>query len=157
MKFSAFDIKAPTSYGPITPGNYDATVSECTWKQNSSGTGEIIAVKFTILGPTFNNRVVFSNFNIRNSSIRAEEIGQQQFSDFARACGFDSIADDTDAYIGAVVNIKIGLEDATKVEPGKEPRNIVHAYKKAEGSASEQSAQAPAKPVAASVPPWARK
>ena len=157
MKFSKFEMKAPTQYGPITPGNYDATVSECTWKQNSSGTGEIIAVKFTILGPTFNNRVVYSNFNIRNSSIKAEEIGQQQFSDFARACGFDSIADDTDAYVGAVINIKIGLEDATKVEPGKEQRNIVLAYKKAEMSAPEQSVQSPSKPVAASVPPWARK
>ena len=104
MRFSTFDIKAPTTYGVIAAGNYDATVSECTWKQNSSGTGEIIAVKFTIIGPSYNNRVVFSNFNIRNSSPRAEEIGQQQFSDFARACGFDRIKDDTDAYVGKVIN-----------------------------------------------------
>ena len=157
MKFSTFDIKAPTTYGVIQPGNYDATVSECTWKQNSSGTGEIIAVKFTIIGPSYNNRVVFSNFNIRNSSPRAEEIGQQQFSDFARACGFDRIEDDTDAYVGKDINIKIGVEDPTKVEPGKEQRNIVLAYKRCESTpAPEMPSPAPAK-SGTTVPPWARK
>lgn len=114
MRFNNFELKAPSSYGPIPVGNYDAQVSSCEWKENSQHTGEIIAVKYTIIGPTHNNRIVFSNFNIRNSSAKAEEIGQQQFSDFTRACGFDVMPDDTDMYLGKVLNIRIGIR-ATSV------------------------------------------
>ena len=75
MRFNSFELKAPSSYGPIPVGNYDAQVSFCEWRENNQHTGEIIAVKYTIIGPTHSNRIVFSNFNIRNSSAKAEEIG----------------------------------------------------------------------------------
>lgn len=151
MRFNNFELKAPSTYGPITPGNYDVQVSSCEWRENSQRTGEIIAVKFTIIGPSFNNRTVFSNFNIRNASAKAEEIGQQQFSDFTRACGFDVMPDDTDAFLNKVLNIKVGLEDVNKVEPGKEPRNTVLAYRRSEIRQEEP------KPANAPLPPWMQR
>ncbi len=151
MRFNRFDLKAPSSYGPIPVGNYDAQVSSCEWKENSQRTGEIIAVKYTIIGPTHNNRIVFSNFNIRNVSAKAEEIGQQQFSDFTRACGFDEMPDDTDMYVGRILNIRIGIENPENVEPGREPRNTVIGFRRSETTTPPQEPPKPANPV---VPPW---
>jgi len=154
MRFNSFELKAPSSYGPIPVGNYDAQVSFCEWRENNQHTGEIIAVKYTIIGPTHSNRIVFSNFNIRNSSAKAEEIGQQQFSDFTRACGFEVMPDDTDAYIGKVLNIRIAQEDPDRVEPGKEPRNIVIGFRRSE--TKPQPIEQP-KPAGAVVPPWMQR
>ena len=154
MRFNNFELKAPSSYGPIPVGNYDAQVSSCEWKENSQHTGEIIAVKYTIIGPTHNNRIVFSNFNIRNSSAKAEEIGQQQFSDFTRACGFDVMPDDTDMYLGKALNIRIGIEDADRVEPGKEPRNVVIGFRRSDAKPQPQEQS---KPAGAVVPPWMQR
>lgn len=151
MKFSAFDLKAPTEFGPITPGFYDVSVTEATWKENSMHTGEIVSVKLTILGPTFANRSVYVNFNIRNASEKAQEIGQQQMSDFTRACGFDKLPDDTDAYVGCCLTVKLGVENPAKLQPGQEQRNTVLSFKKFEGT------ETPAEPVKIGTtvtPPW---
>ena len=154
MRFNRFELKAPSSYGPIPAGSYDAQVSSCEWKENSQHTGEIISVKYTIIGPTHNNRIVYSNFNIRNVSAKAEEIGQQQFSDFTRACGFDDMPDDTDMYVGKILNIRIGIEDSNRVEPGKEPRNIVIGFKRSDSPAPMPE---PPKPETTVVPPWMQR
>ena len=151
MRFNNFELKAPSTYGPIASGNYDVQVTSCEWKENSLHTGEIISVKLTIIGPAFNSRTVFANFNIRNASAKAEEIGQQQFSDFTRACGFEEMPNDTDAFLNKVLNVKIGVEDINKVEPGKEPRNIVLAYRRSEIRPEEP------KPANAPVPPWMQR
>ena len=126
-------------------------VTTCEWRENSQHTGEIISVKFTILGPSFNSRTLYAYFNIRHSSAQAEEIGQQQFSDFTRACGFDEMPDDTDAFLNKILNIKVGVEDINKVEPGKEPRNTVLAYRRSEIRQEEP------KPTNAPVPPWMQR
>lgn len=159
MKFSKFELKAPTNYGPIAAGLYDVTVSSCEWKENSLHTGEIISVKFTIIGPTYNNRNVFANFNIKNASARAEEIGQQQMSDFARACGFNELPDDTDDFVGRNLTVKIGVEPSDKVEPGKDPRNIILSYRtfSGESSAPAPQEQAPTRIGTGAVPPWLQK
>lgn len=151
MRFTSFELKAPSTYGPIASGYYDVQVTSCEWKENSLHTGEIISVKLTIIGPAFNSRTVFANFNIRNASAKAEEIGQQQFSDFTRACGFDVMPDDTDAFLNKTLNVKIGVEDVNKVEPGKEPRNIVLAYRRSEAKVEEP------KTTTAPLPPWMQR
>jgi hypothetical protein len=154
MRFSAFELKAPTEFGPITPGFYDVTVADASWRENSLHTGEIVSVKLTINGPTFVNRCVYVNFNIRNASEKAQEIGQQQMSDFTRACGFDKLPDDTDAYVGCTLTVKIGLENPAKLQPGQEQRNTVLSFKKLEGSAVPVET---VKIGSTIIPPWFSK
>ena len=151
MRFKNFELKAPSTYGPITPGYYDVQVTSCEWKENSQHTGEIIVAKLTIIGPAFNGRTLYENFNIRHSSAQAEQIGQQQFSDFTRACGFEEMPDDTDAFLNRILNVKVGVEDINKVELGKEPRNTVLAYRRSEIRPEEP------KPANAPVPPWMQR
>ncbi len=154
MRFSAFELKAPTEFGPITPGFYDVTVTEAVWKENSLHTGEIVSVKLTVTGPTFVNRSVYVNFNIRNASAKAQEIGQQQMSDFTRACGFDRLPEDTDAYVGCNLTVKLGLENPAKLQPGQEQRNTVLTFKKLEGSATPTET---VKIGSTATPPWFSK
>lgn len=152
--FNASELPQGTgSFDPIPAGQYDATITRADLKPTKDGSGQMIAVRFDITGPTHQGRVVFSNLNIRNKSPKAEEIGRQQLGDIMRAIGLPSVQD-TDQLIGNAIKIKVEIEK----KEGYEARNVVKAFKAASGSpAPAPAAQAPAAGGAASAPPWARK
>lgn len=152
--FNAEELPQGTgSFDPIPAGQYDATITRADLKPTKDGSGQMIAVRFDITGPTHQGRVVFSNLNIRNKSPKAEEIGRQQLGDIMRAIGLPSVQD-TDQLVGNAIKIKVEIEK----KEGYEARNVVKAFKAASGSpAPAPAAQAPAGGGAASAPPWARK
>lgn len=152
--FNAEELPQGTgSFDPIPAGQYDATITRADLKPTKDGSGQMIAVRFDITGPTHQGRVVFSNLNIRNKSPKAEEIGRQQLGDIMRAIGLPSVQD-TDQLVGNAIKIKVEIEK----KEGYEARNVVKAFKAASGSpAPAPAAQAPAAGGAASAPPWARK
>ena len=67
-----------SSFDPLPKGWYSATIAGAELKTTKNGTGQYIAVRYDIIGPTHQGRVVFGNLNIRNQNIKAEEIGRAQ-------------------------------------------------------------------------------
>ena len=159
--FNADDLPQGNTYEPLPAGWYTATIADAELKTTKDGSGQYIKVRYDITGPTHQGRVVFGNINIRNQSVKAEEIGRQQLGELMRAIGLARITD-TDQLIGGVLQIKLGVRAATEEYSAQ---NEVKGFKAITGSAptfaapaasTAASATASAGPAKA-TPPWAKK
>ena len=147
--------QSENKFSPLPKGWYSATIAGAELKTTKNGTGQYIAVRYDIIGPTHQGRVVFGNINIRNQNIKAEEIGRAQLGELIRSIGVASLKD-TDQLLGKSVQIKLDISH----QEGYEPRNEVRAFKAIEG-ANMPMTQMPAVPQAtqasaSAAPPWAR-
>jgi hypothetical protein len=156
----AFDLNdMPTGTGgdfePLPAGWYTAKITNAEVKPTKAGTGKYISVRFDILGPTHQGRVVFTNLNTRNPNPKAEEIGRQQLGDIMRAIGIGKLTD-TDQLIGGDLSIKLAVRNDEQYGNS----NDVKAFKAIEGS-TMPTPQAAAPVAAASggkaSPPWMKK
>jgi len=144
------------NFDPLPPGWYSATMSAAEIKNTKTGTGQYIALRYDITGPTHQGRVVFGNLNIRNASPKAEEIGRQQLGDICRAIGLARVGD-TDQLIGNSLMIKLDIEKSEQYGD----KNQVKGFKPIAGGAPPRVAMAAA-PAAApapakAAPPWAKR
>lgn len=161
------------SYELLPPGWYSASITKAELKATKDGSGQYIALRYDITGPSHQGRVVFGNLNIKNRSVKAEEIGRQQLGELMRAIGLARVQD-TDQLIGGNLSIKLDIRPArTDAATGKtyDAQNEVKGYKVVGGSttaaampsfgASQPQASAPAAqaaPAAASsAPPWVKR
>jgi len=161
QSFRADDLPPGGNYDPIPAGKYVAKIVEATVGLTKSGMGEYIKVRWDVIGPAHQGRVVFQNLNIRNQSSAAEEIGRRQLGEIMRAIGLATV-EDTDQLIGGEAEIRV------KIKEDKEygPRNEIVAVEGLTARAPmPQPAATPAKPAsvvpaaapAKAAPPWARK
>lgn len=143
-------------FKPLPAGWYSATINTAKLEPTKDGTGQKIALRFDITGPTHQGRVVFGNLNIRNKSEKAEEIGRAQLGDIMRAIGLKQVSD-TDQLIGGSLQIKLDV----KTDEQYGTRNEVKAYKAAGDAMPASAVPTFAKPAeaksAGSAPPWAKK
>lgn len=143
------------SYDLLPPGWYDAAVAGAELRDTKSG-GQMIAVKYSILGPTHQGRLVWGNVNIRNANPKAEEIGRQQLGDIMRATGLARVTD-TDQLIGLTMGIKVAIRESEQYGNSNE----VKGWRSIQGSAAPAPSfvppSAPAATPAGKQPPWARK
>ena len=79
------DLPVGAGFDPIPAGWYTVKIVEAKLKDTKSGTGQYIAVRYDVLGPQYQGRVVFGNINIKNQNPQAEEIGRQQLGDLSRS------------------------------------------------------------------------
>lgn len=151
------------NYEPLPAGWYVAAITSAELMTTKAGTGQYIKVRYDILGPSHQGRVVFGNLNIRNPSAKAEEIGLQQLGELMGAIGLSRLTD-TDQLVGLDLRIKLDVRN----DPQYGASNEVRGYKaSSEGSAPAPSQAAPAAPRQAAPaaaapagrgsPPWARK
>lgn len=75
----------PSSPDPVPAGWYTAKITDAKVKDTKAGTGNFLEVTFSILGPSYEGRCVWGRFNLKNPNPQAEQIGQSQFMDMARA------------------------------------------------------------------------
>ena len=142
------------SYDLLPPGWYSASITKAELKATKDGTGQYIALRYDITGPSHQGRVVFGNLNIKNRSVKAEEIGRQQLGELMRAIGLTRVQD-TDQLIGGQLQIKVAIREASG---GYEAQNEVKGYKAMSGSQPAMSAPAVAPaPAASNTPPWMKK
>lgn len=150
--FSADDMPvSEKSYEPLPAGWYTASITAAELKNTKAGTGQYIAIRYDIIGPTHQGRIVFGNLNIRNPNATAEGIGRQQLGEIMRAIGIAKVQD-TDELIGGQLSIKIAI----KVSEQYGDQNEVRAFKAIAGS----TPPAPAVKAAAggkAAPPWQKK
>lgn len=164
------DLPESTNTGefqPLPAGWYSATINKAELKATKDGTGQYIAIRYDITGPTHQGRVVFGNVNIRNKSEKAEEIGRAQLGDIMRAIGLKQVSD-TDQLVGGSLQIKLDVREArTDAATGKtyDASNDVKSFK-ASGDAMVYFGKpnevnpddiATIKKMTGSAPPWAKK
>jgi hypothetical protein len=154
QSFDVSDLpKGSGEFSPLPAGWYCATISGAEVKETKAGTGEYIAIKYSITGPTHQGRVIFGNLNIKNPNPKAEEIGRQQLGDIMRAIGLARVTD-TDQLIGGNLVIKLDVKEDDKYGE----RNEVKGFKAVMGAMSSLPTVAPAAPASAkAAPPWALK
>lgn len=157
----AFDVnelpQSESNYEPLPAGWYQAKINGAEIKTTKNGTGQYIAVRYDITGPSHQGRVVYGNLNIKNANPKAEEIGRQQLGELMRSIGLARVTD-TDQLIGGDLQIKL----AVKKDEEYGDKNEIKGFKSINGSqppmpASAPSQSAPSQPAAASAPPWAKK
>ena len=144
-------------FKPLPAGWYSATINTAKLEPTKDGTGQKIALRFDIIGPTHQGRVVFGNLNIKNNSAKAEEIGRAQLGDIMRAIGLKQVSN-TDQLLGGSLQIKLAIKEATEQYAA---RNEIKSYKAAGDAMPASSVPTFAKPAeaksASSAPFWAKK
>lgn len=143
--------QSTNNYEPLPPGWYTAIVNGAEIKNTKAGTGQYIAVRYDITGPTHQGRVVFGNLNIKNPNPKAEEIGRQQLGELMRAIGLTTVQD-TDQLIGGQLMIKLDVRESEQYGAS----NDVKGYK---ANSAAPKAAAPVANAASSKasPPWVKK
>lgn len=147
--FDVNDIPEQSNNFDVLPeGWYTASITKAEVRDTKDRTGQFIAVRYDITGPTHQGRVVFGNLNIKNKSTQAEDIGRQQLGSLMRAGGLVRL-EDTDQLIGINLSIKLKIRQSE----GYEPTNDVQAFKALDGAVAP-APQAPAQK--GGKPAWAK-
>lgn len=146
--------KSERNFEPLPAGWYTCTIGGAEIKATKAGTGEYIAIRYDITGPSHQGRVVFGNLNIKNANPTAEAIGYQQMGELMRAIGLARV-DDTDQFVGGQLQIKLDIRKSEQYGDS----NDVKAYKSLAGGAMPMAAATAAAPKAAAKasPPWQKK
>ena len=143
------------SYDLIPEGWYNATITKAELNNTKAGTGQKIDMRYDIVGPTQQGRVVFGTVNVRNQSQEAEEIGRQQLGKIMRAVGLAKIQD-TDELVGGSICVRVKIRPA---ENGYDARNEVSGFKSASGALPQVTSTSAPEPTAqpgGAKPPWAK-
>jgi hypothetical protein len=144
--------QSTNNYEPLPPGWYTVIVNGAEIKNTKAGTGQYIAVRYDITGPTHQGRVVFGNLNIKNPNPKAEEIGRQQLGELMRAIGLTTVQD-TDQLIGGHLMIKLDVRESEQYGAS----NDVKGYKANGAAPAATKAPAPAATSSKASPPWVKK
>jgi len=142
--------QSDSNYDPIPAGWYPAVIKEAELKDTKTGTGQLIKVRYDVVGENHAGRVVFGNLNIRNANPKAEEIGRQQLGELLRAIGL-ATATDTDQLVGGSLSIKVAIREASG---GYEAQNEVKGFKALSGAVPAPSKSVAPKPASSSKAPW---
>jgi len=130
QSFSAAELpQSDRNYDPIPEGWYDVEIKGAELRTTKAGTGQYIAVRYDVTGPSHGGRVVYGNLNVSNPNPKAEEIGRQQMGELMRAIGLP-VLQDTDQLVGGRLSIKVAIRKSEPAAP---------------------------QPAAGSAPPWAQR
>lgn len=151
QSYDESQLPKSTGFEPLPAGWYDATIQGAELKNTKAGTGQYIAVKYAITGPTHQGRVIFGNLNIKNPNPKAEEIGRSQLGELMRSIGLAKVTD-TDQLIGGSLAIKLKIVKSDQYGDA----NDVAGFKSLGGSMPTATAPAPQESGKA-APPWAKK
>jgi hypothetical protein len=130
---------------PIAEGWYDAMIVSADVRDTKAGTGQYIAIRFDVTGPTNEGRVIFTNINISNPNPKAVEIGHQQLGRITEIANIAELTD-TDQLIGMSMGIKVTV----KSDEQYGDRNEIRGYRESKMKPSMVKA-------GAAAPPWAAK
>lgn len=150
--FSIDDVPESTGdLDPIPAGNYQVRVVSAEPKTTKAGTGEYLACRLDVIGPTHQGRVLWCNVNYRNPNPTAQSIGQQQLGQLMRANGV-RLLEDSDQLIGGVLTVTVAISRDERYGD----RNEVKKLKAANNTPAVAAPSAPpaAEKSAGSRPPW---
>jgi hypothetical protein len=152
--------QSTNNFEPLPAGWYTAVVNGAEIKNTKAGTGQYIAVRYDITGPTHQGRVVFGNLNIKNPNPKAEEIGRQQLGELMRAIGLTTVQD-TDQLIGGQLSIKLDVRESELYGASNDVKgfksNKTSGVLNAHVALGEKNATVMQSAPAKAAPPWVKK
>jgi hypothetical protein len=167
MNFQEYGLDDPELgkfSGEMLPvGNYHCTITAAQEKQNSAGTGSMLALEFVILDGDYAGRTVYDNLNLNNPNQTAVNIARAALKSLLAAVG-QPMAQCPAEILGADVVVKIAHR---RDKHTKEIRQQVGGYLSAnqDEAPAPRAQQAPAKaqaqpaqqPAAAAAPTQQRR
>jgi hypothetical protein len=124
-----FNQDVPTQdYQPLPEGTYTAEITDAQVKESKSG-GHYLNVRYDIIAPSHQGRVVYGMITINANNPKAVEIGEQQMNRLRLACGIGSLTD-TNQLIGKKVQIKLKIEKSDEYGD----QNRISSWKAVDGS-----------------------
>ena len=137
------------SFEPIPAGTYDVVVQGIDLRTTKAGTGQYLAVRLDVTGPTHQGRVLWSNINFRNPNLTAESIGQRQLGELMDAVGLATF-DDTDQLLGGRLKASVIIKDDPQYGRRNEVKKMTSNARTLPNTLSSSAA------TKSSGPPWAR-
>jgi len=146
------DRKLPekSSFEPLSAGWYEAKIHTSELADTKAG-GRVIKLRYDILGPTGQGRVVFGSITLRNANPVAVEIGDQQRADLVAATGLGSMTD-TDQLVGCSLQIKLAVRRSEEYGDSNE----VKGFKPSGGGIPKTSGIGATPAAAGTKAPWAK-
>lgn len=84
------DVESSSGFEPMPKGDYLIRCEKAEVKETRDGTGQFISCEMSVMGPQeYEGRKVFTNFNIKNKSEQAVEIGLSQLKSFMECSKVD--------------------------------------------------------------------
>lgn len=125
LGFDARNVE-PASFDLIPPGEYEAVIVAAEVKPTSSG-GKMIKLRLQILNGEFQNRTLFDNLNIWNSSDKARQIAKGTLSAICRAVNVLT-PNDTAELCNKPLRVSVGIQKAEK-DSEYSDQNKIKSYK----------------------------
>ena len=120
-----------SNFEPVPEGEYLAKATAAEVKETKNGRGQYIKMTLTILGPKFQGRKLFTNFNLINDNPEAARIGKQQVKSFMTAGGMSQEQinrfNDTDQLLGLTCKVRVSVDDDGGAYG---PQNRIKSFKK---------------------------
>jgi hypothetical protein len=125
MTFDPAAVEPSQGFEALPAGSYLAHIIESEVKDTKAGTGERLNLTWEIIDGPHEKRRVWQGINIKNQSVKAQEIGQGELSAILRAMGSGPIEDSEDMHFKPVI-IRLKVEkdqngnlknEVAKVEP----------------------------------------
>lgn len=140
--------EANMGYEPLPEGEYTVKVDSADCKPTKNGKGQLVKVNLVVLGPKYQGRKLFDNFNVMHDSTEVMRIARQQLKGLMIAGGMTQEQinrfNDTDQLVGLTFNVRVKIEEANGQY---DAQNRIKSYKKAEGVSVPPSAPTFAAPA----------
>lgn len=144
----------PEDITPVPEGEYILQVTKTELSPTKDGSGKYVKVQFDIIGPSYQGRKIFANFNIHNNSTIAENIGKQQLKALVLAGHVQEPLRDTDQLLGATVKASVTIRPASgQYGPQNEAKNFKPASDAMPGAPMGMPPMPSAAPVGDAVTP----
>ena len=116
--FDSTQIAPSEDFSPLPAGSYDVIITNVEVKKTKAGTGQYLALEFTVSGGQLQGRKVWSNLNLINPSQKAVEIAQRDLSAICQAVGKPRVQHE-----GELLNCSLHIKVIVK-----DDRNEVKSY-----------------------------
>lgn len=144
------------SHDPVPPGWYECAIHSAEAKPTKSG-GEMLSVRFDVVGPTRQGACVFGNITLRGENPEAVRIGLEQLAKIAVAVGEPRIRS-PEILAGKRLRVKFGVKPGDERYP--DPSNKVMDFAKSESgipSTIPKAASIPKPAASNGAPAWAAR
>jgi len=139
------------STGPsstLPDGDYLAYIDTAELKPTKDGSGQYIRTMWKVASGQHQNRTVFHNYNIKNKSEKAQEIG---LSDLKKLLEVNGRTNFQIKAVGELVGLKALVHIKTKSQAGYADQNTISSYKPATQATTTATTQK-GKPSSSPVP-----
>ena len=144
------ESKNTGNFEALPEAEYQVVVTESELKKNKDNDGQHISVTMQVIEGAFEGRVVWANFNVKNSNPTAEKIGRGELASLCKAIGLVN-PKETEELKDKPLLVKLGIDKKDN------SKNRIKSYMALEqpGAApvTKPAAQAPA-PVKTASKPW---